>query len=47
MMFPVERTGWTMNDIDEMDVHLFTELMELEDVEEQPQEKEVYLAELW
>ena len=44
-MFPHDKTGWTMSQIDEMDVHFFNELMDLEN---QPvQEKEVYLSEIW
>ncbi len=44
---PVSRTGWTMSQIDEMDVHFFDDLMLLDDDELQPQEKEVYLSEIW
>lgn len=43
---PVGRTGWTMSQIDEMDVHFFNELMMVED-NEQPQEKEEYLSDVW
>ncbi len=45
-MLPENRTGWTMSQIDEMDVHFFNELMEL-DEHKQDQEKEVYLSEIW
>lgn len=36
-----------MSQIDEMDVHFFDDLMLLDDDELQPQEKEVYLSEIW
>lgn len=47
-MFPENpyKTGWTMSQIDEMDVHFFHELMDLEQ-EQQPQGKEVYLSDIW
>lgn len=45
-MFPSDKTGWTMSQIDEMDVHFFNALMEL-DEHKQDQEKEVYLSEIW
>lgn len=35
-----------MSQIDEMDVHFFNELMMVED-NEQPQEKEEYLSDVW
>ena len=35
-----------MSQIDEMDVHFFNSLMEL-DERKQDQEKEVYLSEIW
>lgn len=41
----ISKTGWTMSQIDEMDVHLFNDLMDLED--EIVPEKEVYLSEIW
>ena len=44
-MLPENRTGWTMSQIDEMDVHLFNDLMDLED--EIIPEKDVYLSEIW
>lgn len=47
LMFPADKTktGWTMSQIDEMDVHFFNELMDL--VDEIIPEKEVYLSEIW
>lgn len=45
LMFPLDKTGWTISQIDEMDVHLFNDLMDLG--EEEKQEKEVYLSEIW
>lgn len=45
LMLPENRTGWTMSQIDEMDVHLFNDLMDLED--EIIPEKDVYLSEIW
>lgn len=46
MMFPQQTHSpkWTMTEIDQMDVHFFYELM---DGEETPQEKEVYLSDVW
>lgn len=41
----ISRTGWTMSQIDEMDVHFFNDLMLNE--ENEPQEKEVYLSSVW
>ncbi len=55
MMFPppnyiyggaVARTGWTMSQIDEMDVHFFDDLLLLDEAP-QSQEKDVYLAAIW
>ena len=46
LMFPSDKTGWTMSQIDEMDVHFFNDLMDL-DEHGQEQEKEVYLSEIW
>lgn len=43
-MFPNNQTGWTMSQIDEMDVHLFDDLMALDETE---QEQDVYLSEIW
>jgi len=47
MMFPKEPHApkWTMTEIDQLDVHFFSELMEV--VEDAPQEKEVYLSDIW
>lgn len=47
MMFPKEPHApkWTMTEIDQLDVHFFSELMEV--VDDAPQEKEVYLADVW
>lgn len=46
LMFPISpyKTGWTMSQIDEMDVRLFYEIMQHEDIKT---EKEVYLNEIW
>jgi len=44
LMFPNNQTGWTMSQIDEMDVHFFNDLMDLEETE---QEQDVYLSEVW
>ena len=44
-MFPSDKTGWTMSQIDEMDVHFFNSLMDLDG--EAKQENEVYLSEIW
>ncbi|CDO03096.1 hypothetical protein BN988_01596 [Oceanobacillus picturae] len=41
----INRTGWTMSQIDEMDVHFFNDLFG-EEAESQ-QEKEVYLSAVW
>jgi hypothetical protein len=45
-MFPEShyKTGWTMTEIDQFDVHFFDELMSTEIVE---QEKEIYLSAIW
>lgn len=45
LMFPESpyKTGWTMSQIDEMDVHFFDEMFS----ENIPQEKEVYLSAIW
>ncbi|RDW17637.1 hypothetical protein CWR48_14075 [Oceanobacillus arenosus] len=43
---PIGRTGWTMSQIDDMDVHFFNDLMMAEE-NEQTQEKEVYLSDVW
>lgn len=55
MMFPKSENmrKWTMTEIDQLDVHFFNELMsgfeELELLEENqvPQQKEVYLSDIW
>lgn len=47
MMFP-KKTGapkWTMNEIDQMDASFFSELMDTD--EQTPQEKEIYLSDVW
>ncbi|ARK32128.1 hypothetical protein BkAM31D_21040 [Halalkalibacter krulwichiae] len=45
MMFPENgQVGWTMSQIDEMDVHFFDSLFAEEQI---PQEKEVYLSDVW
>lgn len=53
-MFPKNNgRQWTMAEIDQLDVHFFYELMDefdlLEEHENQqvPQEKEVYLSDVW
>lgn len=43
---------WTLSEIDSLDVHFFNELMNELDaldevIEEQPQEQEVYLSDIW
>jgi len=47
MLFPKNPNApkWTLSQIDEMDVHFFSELMDLE--ESPPQEKDVYLGDVW
>lgn len=47
MMFPKEPYApkWTMSEIDALDVHFFSELMEV--VDYAPQEKEVFLSDVW
>ena len=45
LMFPVNQTGWALSQIDEMDVHLFNDLMALEG--EQEKEEEIYLSDVW
>ena len=44
-MFPESpyKTGWTMSEIDQMDVHFFDEMFS----ENIPQEPEVYLSAIW
>lgn len=42
----ISRTGWTMSEIDQMDVRFFDEVM-MVDEEIQPQQKEVYLSDVW
>lgn len=54
-MFPKNENAkkWTIAEIDQLDVHFFYELMDefdlLEELENQqvPQEKEVYLSDVW
>ncbi|HSH26090.1 MAG TPA: hypothetical protein VLA13_11240 [Massilibacterium sp.] len=47
MMFPQSPNArqWTLDEIDSLDIHFFYELMN--EIEVQPQEKEVYLSEIW
>lgn len=47
MMFPKQPHApkWTMTEIDQLDVHFFYELMEVD--EDVSHEKEVYLSEIW
>ncbi|MDN4609120.1 hypothetical protein [Sporosarcina highlanderae] len=55
MMFPkvdflpdgrmITKREWTMTEIDQLDVHFFSELMEVDD--DAPQEQEVYLSSVW
>lgn len=47
LMFPNDPNArkWTLAEIDQLDVHFFFELIETEDP--QPQEKDVYLADIW
>lgn len=47
LMFPENPNArkWTLAEIDQLDVHFFFELIETEDP--QPQEKDVYLADIW
>ncbi|MYL41827.1 hypothetical protein [Virgibacillus salexigens] len=40
----VNRTGWTMSQVDEMDVHFFNELF---GEEFNSQQEEVYLSDIW
>lgn len=37
---------WTLAEIDQLDVHFFNELMGFES-EDQPQQEEVYLSDIW
>ncbi len=49
-MFPKNGQGWTLSQIDEMDVHFFYELaseFEFDDEPEQTQEQDVYLEQIW
>lgn len=52
----IKRTGWTMSDIDQMDVHFFDALFseDVQKAEEEikkdaknPQDKEQYLSDIW
>lgn len=50
MMFPKEPHApkWTMAEIDQLDVHFFYDLLDLEEGEApQSQEEDVYLAAIW
>lgn len=43
MMFPQQQAHkWTLSEIDQLDVHFFQELMDVEE-----EEKEVYLSDVW
>jgi hypothetical protein len=46
LMFPKQPNTpkWTMADLDSVDVHFFYDLF---DVDETPQEEEVYLSDIW
>ena len=46
-MFPKQPHApkWTMTEIDQLDVHFFNELMEVDDYA--PQDQEVYLSDIW
>jgi len=48
MMFPKNPYApkWTLAEIDQLDVHFFNELMGFES-EDQPQQEEVYLSDIW
>ncbi|MBT2600942.1 hypothetical protein [Oceanobacillus sp. ISL-73] len=55
-MFPTlkdgtKKIGWTMSELDQMDVHFFNELFsdDLEQAQQnyKPQEKEQYLSDIW
>lgn len=37
---------WTFSEIDALDIHFFNELMDFEP-EEQPQQEDVYLSDIW
>jgi hypothetical protein len=37
--------GWTMNDIDEMDIHWYFEVMS--SLDEKPKQKEVYIDQIF
>lgn len=41
----IKKREWTMAEIDQLDVHFFSELMDTE--EPVPQEQEVYLSDIW
>ncbi|GIO22427.1 hypothetical protein [Oceanobacillus sp. J11TS1] len=52
----IKRTGWTMSDIDQMDVHFFDALFservqkaeeEIKTNAKNPQDKEQYLSDIW
>ncbi|WP_215064915.1 hypothetical protein [Oceanobacillus sp. ISL-74] len=56
LMFPTlkdgtKKIGWTMSELDQMDVHFFNELFsdDLEQAQQnyKPQEKEQYLSDIW
>lgn len=47
MMFPKNgQVGWTMSQIDEMDVHFFYEVMNVDEAQVVT-EREVYLSDVW
>lgn len=47
MIFPTNEHAprWTLADIDQLDVHFFNELMDVEEMK--PQEEDVYLSDIW
>jgi hypothetical protein len=47
MMFPNNSQAhrWTLAQIDELDVHFFSELMT--EINEKPPEQDVYLSDIW
>lgn len=50
MMFPQnpDARQWTMDEIDNMDIHFFNELIEHEVSDEhKPRQKDVYLSDIW
>ncbi|MGN7309919.1 hypothetical protein ACTHQ4_02365 [Alkalicoccobacillus gibsonii] len=47
MMFPPNGKGWTLSEIDQMDVLFFEEIMTESDDESGQPEKEEYLGDIW